>query len=75
MELRPAGAAPTSSPVLSSTLTAKAGAAYTLAGLGSLASPRLATLQDDLTPPTRRAEPRSPVTTAATPNVPAATLS
>ena len=51
VELRPAGAAPTSSPVLSSTLTAKAGAAYTLAGLGSLASPRLATLQDDLTPP------------------------
>jgi hypothetical protein len=51
VELRPAGAAPTSSPVLSSTLTAKAGAAYTLAGLGSLTSPRLATLQDDLTPP------------------------
>lgn len=51
VELRPAGASPTSSPVLSSTLTASAGAAYTLAGLGSLQSPRLATLQDDLTPP------------------------
>lgn len=51
VELRPAGAAQSSAPVLSSTLTASAGAAYTLAGLGSLEAPRLATLQDDLTPP------------------------
>ena len=51
VELRPAGAALTTAPVLSATLDAKAGAAYTLAGLGSLSSPRLASLQDDLTPP------------------------
>ncbi|NIZ92776.1 DUF4397 domain-containing protein [Kineococcus rubinsiae] len=50
-EVRPAGAARTSAPVLSSTFTADAGKAYTLAGLGSLQAPRLATLQDDLTPP------------------------
>jgi len=50
-EVRPAGAARTSAPVLSSTFTADAGKAYTLAGLGSLQQPRLATLQDDLTPP------------------------
>lgn len=50
-EVRPAGAARTSAPVLSSTFTADAGRAYTLAGLGSLQQPRLATLQDDLTPP------------------------
>jgi len=50
-EVRPAGAARTSAPVLSSTFTAEAGKAYTLAGLGSLQAPRLATLQDDLTPP------------------------
>ncbi|PRY15975.1 DUF4397 domain-containing protein [Kineococcus rhizosphaerae] len=51
VELRPAGAALTTTPVLSSTFSATSGAAYTLAGLGSLQSPRLATLQDDLTPP------------------------
>lgn len=51
VELRPAGAAASSAPVLSSTVTVEAGRAYTLAGLGSLQSPRLATLQDDLTPP------------------------
>ncbi|MBB2900736.1 hypothetical protein FHR75_001524 [Kineococcus radiotolerans] len=51
VELRPAGASLSSAPVLSSTFTAAAGAAYTLAGLGSLDAPRLATLEDDLTPP------------------------
>lgn len=51
VELRPAGTALTTAPVLSSTFSAASGAAYTLAGLGSLQSPRLATLQDDLTPP------------------------
>lgn len=50
-ELRPAGAPADSAPVLSGTFDAEAGKAYTLAGLGSLDSPRLATLQDDLTPP------------------------
>ncbi|NAZ81078.1 DUF4397 domain-containing protein [Kineococcus sp. R8] len=50
-EVRPAGAAATTAPVLSSTFTAAAGKAYTLAGLGSLQAPRLASLEDDLTPP------------------------
>lgn len=50
-ELRPAGSPSDSAPVLSGTFEATAGKAYTLAGLGSLDSPRLATLVDDLTPP------------------------
>lgn len=48
--VRPAGDAD-GAPLISGTLEAKPGQAYTLAGLGTKDNPRLATLDDDLTPP------------------------
>ena len=51
VSMRPAGAAPTSPPVLTTTLTAKAGAAYTVAGLGKYAEIALRVLEDDLSMP------------------------
>lgn len=50
-ELRTAGADPSSEPLLTTGLEARAGAASTVAGLGTTDSPRLAVLSDDLTPP------------------------
>ena len=49
--VRPADADPTSDPILTGTLDAKAGQAYTLAGLGTKSDPRIQTLGDDLAPP------------------------
>ena len=51
LTVRAADAAPDSAPMLSRRLTVEADRAYTLAALGTAASPRLATLLDDLTPP------------------------
>ncbi len=49
--VRPVGAAATTTPVLTQTLQAQAGDAYTIAGLGDSTAPRLAAIQDDLTSP------------------------
>jgi len=49
--LRPVSAGTDDAPALASTFTAVAGKAVSLAALGSAAEPRLAVLQDDLTPP------------------------
>ena len=49
--VRPADADPTSDPILTGTLEAEAGNAYTLAGLGTKDDPRIASLGDDLAPP------------------------
>lgn len=49
--VRPLAASTSAPPVLSSTYTAAAGKAFTLGILGTLAAPRLAVLQDDLTLP------------------------
>lgn len=49
--VRPVGAAPSTTPVLTQTLTAQAGDAYTIAGLGDSTAPRLSAIQDDLTSP------------------------
>jgi hypothetical protein len=49
--VRPLGAAADSPPVLTGTLAAAAGDAYTITGLGDSTSPRLQTIQDDITPP------------------------
>lgn len=48
--VRPAGDAD-GAPLISGTLEAKSGQAYTVAGLGTKDDPRVATLDDDLTPP------------------------
>lgn len=50
--VRPLGAAPDSPPVLTGTLTAQPGDAYTVTGLGDSTRPRLSAIQDDITPPT-----------------------
>ncbi|SDQ05467.1 DUF4397 domain-containing protein [Quadrisphaera sp. DSM 44207] len=50
VSVRPVGAAPDSPPVLSGTLEARAGQAYTVAGLGTAEAPRLGAIQDDITP-------------------------
>jgi hypothetical protein len=49
--VRPVGASPSTAPVLTQTLTAQAGDAYTIAGLGDSTAPRLSAIQDDLTSP------------------------
>ncbi|PWJ53966.1 protein of unknown function [Quadrisphaera granulorum] len=49
--VRPVGASPSTAPVLTQTLTAQPGAAYTIAGLGDSTAPRLSALDDDLTSP------------------------
>lgn len=49
--VRPLGAAATSAPVLTQTLQAKAGDAYTIAGLGDSTAPRLSAITDDLSAP------------------------
>ncbi|MGG5258347.1 DUF4397 domain-containing protein [Phycicoccus avicenniae] len=49
--VRPAGAAVDAPPVLTGTVDAKADQAYTLAAVGSKASPRIQVLSDDLRPP------------------------
>lgn len=51
VEVRSEDADPASSPVLSTTLQADAGQAYTVAALGTASDARLVPLQDDLTPP------------------------
>lgn len=53
--MRAAGAAATTRPVLSASLTVKAGHAYTVAGLGPESGLRLQVLDDQLTTPTGRA--------------------
>lgn len=50
VQVRPAGSAVGSAPLLSAPFTATAGRSSTLAGLGTLTAPRLAVLSDDLTP-------------------------
>jgi len=49
--MRAAGASPTSQPVLSTSVTVKAGHAYTVAGMGPESGLRLVVLNDDLTTP------------------------
>jgi len=49
--VRPAGAPASSDPVLTGTLEAVAGRAYTVTGLGDATTPRLTAITDDLTPP------------------------
>jgi hypothetical protein len=51
VSMRPAGAPADSPPVLTTTLTAKLGAAYTVAGLGKYADLALRVLEDDLSMP------------------------
>lgn len=51
VDVRPLGSAPSDPPLLSSTYTAATGGAASLAVLGNVDAPRLAVLQDDLTPP------------------------
>jgi hypothetical protein len=53
--MRAAGAASTTKPVLSASLTVKAGHSYTVAGLGPESGLRLAVLDDQLTPPDGKA--------------------
>jgi Domain of unknown function (DUF4397) len=50
--MRAAGASPTSQPVLSTSVTIKAGHAYTVAGMGPYSGLRLQVLEDQLTTPT-----------------------
>lgn len=49
--VRPLGAAASTAPVLTQTLQARAGDAYTIAGLGDSTAPRLSAIQDDLSAP------------------------
>jgi Domain of unknown function (DUF4397) len=49
--MRPAGAASSTKPVISATLSAKAGRAYTVAGLGAFASLALKVLDDEISLP------------------------
>jgi hypothetical protein len=49
--VRPLGAAASTAPVLTQTLQAQAGDAYTIAGLGDSTAPRLSAIQDDLSAP------------------------
>ncbi|MGQ7295951.1 DUF4397 domain-containing protein [Quadrisphaera sp. KR29] len=49
--VRPAGSSAATAPVLSSTLQAEPGRAYTVVALGTAADARLVPLEDDLTPP------------------------
>ena len=51
VSVRPAGTPVSEPPVLSLTFELEAGKAYTVAGLGTKAEPRLERLVDDLTPP------------------------
>jgi hypothetical protein len=53
--MRGAGAAPTTKPALSASLTVTAGHSYTVAGLGPESGLRLAVLDDQLTPPDAKA--------------------
>jgi Domain of unknown function (DUF4397) len=53
--MRPAGAAPTSAPAISASLTVVAGHSYTVAGLGPESGLRLAVLDDQLTTPQGKA--------------------
>ena len=53
--MRAAGAAPTTKPALSASLTVKVGHSYTVAGLGPESGLRLAVLDDQLTPPDGKA--------------------
>ncbi len=56
--MRAAGASPTSQPVLSTSVTVKAGHAYTVAGMGPESGLRLQVLDDELTTPTGQARVR-----------------
>ena len=53
--MRPAGAAPTSAPAISASLTVVAGHSYTVAGLGPESGLRLAVLDDQITAPSGKA--------------------
>jgi Domain of unknown function (DUF4397) len=53
--MRPAGASPSSSPVLSASVRVASGSAYTVAGLGPASGLRLQVLSDKLTSPPGRA--------------------
>jgi len=53
--MRPAGAAPTTSPAISASLTVVAGHSYTVAGLGPESGLRLAVLDDQITTPPGKA--------------------
>ena len=53
--MRPAGAAPTSAPAISASLTVVAGHSYTVAGLGPESGLRLAVLDDQITTPPGKA--------------------
>jgi hypothetical protein len=53
--MRAAGAAPTTAPAISASLTVAAGHSYTVAGLGPESGLRLAVLDDQLTPPQGKA--------------------
>ena len=56
--MRAAGASATSQPVLSTSVTVKAGKAYTVAGMGPKSGLRLQVLDDDLTTPSGKGEVR-----------------
>ena len=56
--MRGAGASATSQPVLSTSVTVKAGKAYTVAGMGPKSGLRLQVLDDDLTTPSGKGEVR-----------------
>jgi hypothetical protein len=58
VEMRAAGAAASSKPVLSASLDVASGGAYTVAGLGPESGLRLAVLKDQLTTPPGKAEVR-----------------
>ena len=60
VSMRSAGAPVTSAPVLSTTVTVDAGAAFTVAGVGPFAQLGLEVLDDDLTPPAHRHAPGTP---------------
>jgi hypothetical protein len=53
--MRPAGAAPTSSPAISASITVVAGHSYTVAGLGPESGLRLSVLDDQITTPPGKA--------------------
>jgi Domain of unknown function (DUF4397) len=56
--MRAAGASPSSQPVLSTSVTVKAGQAYTVAGMGPESGLRLEVLNDQLTTPSGKSEVR-----------------
>ncbi|MCW2527536.1 MAG: cell wall protein [Pseudonocardiales bacterium] len=78
VSMRPAGTAPSTTPVLTWTLNAQAGKAYTVAGVGAGASVRGIVIDDDLTTPPAgqgrvrviQAASRAPIATVTATNGP-----